>query len=123
MTSARLLAATIVLGSITASPAIANCGRKRHHACGPATKRLRDAVSIQTIPVVAMTPNAGASYLQNNSQHRHLVAARGSSTDPWMCRPAASSRASSSRPVMETPRCRWASSCFVVRPLAAWRAR
>ena len=75
----RLIAWTIVFLGVS-SPGIAQSGQaaasgdpdipRPPAAFGP-------AASIQTIPVVAMTPNAGASYLQNNSQHRHIVAGSG----------------------------------------------
>jgi hypothetical protein len=79
MTTARLLPAAILLlvgftpGPVLAQTPVASDSTpvvQPPNAFGTGT-------SIQTIPVVAMTPNAGASYLQNNSQHRYLVAGSG----------------------------------------------
>ena len=80
MTTTRLLtaAAIILLRTITPSPAVAQTPASTDTTpAGQPPTAFGTGVSIQTIPVVAMTPNAGASYLQNNSQHRHLVAGSG----------------------------------------------
>ncbi len=78
MRTARFLAATLCFCTITTGPASAQSQASSDAATpGQPPNAFGSATSIQTIPVVAMTANAGASYLQNNSQHRHIVAGSG----------------------------------------------
>lgn len=77
MRTTRLLAAALCFCTITTTASAQSQASSDAASPGHPPNAFGTATSIQTIQVVAMTPQAGASYLQNTNLHRYMVGGSG----------------------------------------------